>query len=57
MNDYEYGPKYPPGEPIYIEEIGWATVLSVTWEDEKWCYVVETEDKTEYEVKEWNILL
>ena len=57
MNDYEYGPKYPPGEMIFLEEVGWAKIVTVTWEDDKWKYVILTDDNKEFEVEEWQILV
>ena len=58
MNDYEYGPKYPPGEIIFVEEVGWAKIVTVTWQDERWNYAVtRTDNDEEFEVEEWQILV
>lgn len=57
MNKYEYGPKYPPGEIVFIEEVGWATVKTTTWKENEWVYTVELDSKKEIEVKEWQILV
>jgi len=56
MNEYEYGPKYPPGEIVFTEETGWATVKTATWKN-GWTYIVELDNEKEIEVKEWQILV
>jgi len=57
MNDYEYGPKYPIGELIFVEEVGWARVNRVAWRIDKWVYSVELPiEEKEFEVEEWQIL-
>ena len=56
MNDYEYGPKYPVGELVSVEEVGWARVNPTYWKD-KWIYLVELPiEEKEFEVEEWQIL-
>jgi hypothetical protein len=60
MNEHEYGPKYPPGEPVFVEEFGWAEVTVVTWEEDKWVYTVEQphgDIKIQFKVEEWQILV
>ena len=59
MNDYEYGPKYPIGELVFVEEVGWARVNEVQWDNTKnrWVYLVELPiEEKQYEVEEWQIL-
>jgi hypothetical protein len=57
MNDYEYGPKYPVGEIIFVEEVGWVRVNRVAWRIDKWVYLVELPiEEKEFEVEEWQIL-
>ena len=57
MNDYEYGPKYPVGQFIFVEEVGWARVNHVAWRIDKWVYLVELPiEEKEFEVEEWQIL-
>lgn len=57
MNDYEYGPKYPIGELVFVEEVGWARVNRVHWKTDKWIYLVELPiEEKEFEVEEWQIL-
>lgn len=58
MNDYEYGPKYPAGEIIFIEEIGWSMVLLVAWKKDRWVYTIkQTDSEEQFEVEEWQILV
>ena len=57
MNDYEYGPKYPVGELVFVEEVGWARVNRTYWKVDKWIYLVELPiEEKEFEVKECQIL-
>lgn len=59
MNDYDYGPKYPVGELVFVEEVGWTRVNEVQWDNAKnrWVYLVELPiEKKHYEVEEWQIL-
>ncbi len=59
MNDYDYGPKYPIGELVFVEEVGWARVNEVQWDNAKnrWVYLVELPiEEKHYEVEEWQIL-
>lgn len=53
----QFGPRYPPGEHVFITKIGWAIVAFVWWnEDSGWNYKVKTK-KDEHEVLEWQILI
>lgn len=56
MDEYEFGPKYPPGEFVFVEERGWGIVQITRWEDE-WIYIIKFKSGEEIEVKEWQILL
>ena len=58
MNEYEYGPKYPPGEKVFIEEVGWCEIKTATWVENKWTYsVTQVDNDNSFTVDEWQILI